>query len=161
MERQSAGIKSDNMEIITITDTELLIQTRFDFFAGMGHPVEECKEEMQASLRRYFESRTDKDFVVLGVKVNDEIVSIGYLTINEIPPNRNAVNGLAGTLLNVLTYPQHRGQGYAAALIEAVKAEARRRNLSFIDLYATEQGTPLYEKTGFIPISYKAMRLKL
>ena len=149
------------MEIIKITNIEWHIQVRFDFFAAIGHPVEAEREEMEVSLRNYFGRRTDDDFVALALRENNEFVSAGYLTINEIPPNRNAVNGLAGTLLNVFTYPPYRGLGYAAALIEAFKDEGRSRNLSFIDLYATEQGIPLYERTGFLPISYLAMRLKL
>jgi len=39
--------------------------------------------------------------------------------------------------------------------------EGRKRRLSFIDLYATEEGTGLYEKLGFENIPYTAMRLRL
>jgi len=149
------------MEIVQITDIDQLIRLRFDFFAAIGHPAEENREEIEASLRSYFERHIGKDCFVLALQESDEIIASGYLTVNEIPANRNALNGLSGTLLNLFTYPSHRGKGYGTALIEAIKAEARNRNLSFIDLYATEQGTPLYEKTGFVPSSYQAMRLKL
>jgi len=149
------------MIIEEIRDIELLIRIRFDFFAAIGHPVGDDKEEMTASLRNYFNRHIDHDFIALALKEKDTIISSGYLIINEIPANRNALSGLTGTLLNLFTYPEYQGCGHAANLIEAFKKEALNRNLSFIDLYATEQGIPLYRKTGFEPISYQAMRLKL
>lgn len=149
------------MEIVQITDIDQLVQMRFDYFANDGHMVKGNHAEVEASLRDYFKRHIGHDFIALGIQEGKTIASVGYMVINEMPANGNAVNGLTGTLLNVLTYPEYRGRGYGLMLIEAIKKEARQRNLSFIDLYATEQGTPLYEKAGFVPISYRAMRLKL
>lgn len=149
------------MEIVQVTDIDQLIRMRFDYFAHDGHMPEGDTDTLKSSLRSYFERHTGKDFVAIAVKEGEEAVSVGYMVIHEMPANGGAPNGLTGTLLNILTYPPYRGRGYGTALIEAIKAEARSRNLSFIDLYATEQGISLYQKTGFTPLGYQAMRLKL
>ena len=149
------------MEIVKITDIEVLIRLRFDYFLQDGHMPEGDNRLLEESLRSYFERRLGHDFVALGVRERDEIVSVGYLVIHEMPANAYAPTGLTGTLLNVLTYPPYRGKGYGKALIQAIHVEARERGLAFIDLFATEMGIPLYEKTGFLPIEYQAMRLKL
>ena len=149
------------MEIIKITDIDLLVRMRFDFFAAIGHPDGNNKNEIESSFREYLQRNAGNTFIAIAVKEKEEIVSAGFLTINEIPANNAAPNGLSGTLLNILTYASYRGRGYGKILIEAIKEEARNRNLSFIDLYATDQGVDLYKKCGFLPISYQAMRLKL
>lgn len=50
----------------------------------------------------------------------------------------------------VLTHPDHRGRGYARALMEHSIAFLRSRGIACIKLDATDMGKPLYEKLGFV-----------
>gem|GEM_PF-430583 len=59
-------------------------------------------------------------------------------------------------LLTVVVAPQHRGQGYAAALLAAVIAQARRDRLAGIALMCEEPLIPFYEKFGFAYIRRSA-----
>jgi len=150
------------MEINYITDIDLLIKSRLDYFANDAHMPKENEEIVITSLRSYFEKHLHKDdFIALSVVENDEIVAVGFMVINEMPANGFAPTGRTGTLLNILTYAPYRGKGYGKALIAAIIEEARKRELAFLDLYATEQGEKLYKKFGFASLAYEAMRLKL
>ena len=65
--------------------------------------------------------------------------------------------------MNVYTLPGHRRRGYASALVERIIADARQMELSYLELKATEDGLPLYQKLGFLEEAsdYTAMRLVL
>ena len=57
-----------------------------------------------------------------------------------------------GQITNIATHPDHRRNGYAAAVLEALLAEARLRRLSFVTLEVRESNVPaisLYQKHGF------------
>lgn len=150
------------MTIEKITNIDLLVQLRLDYFANDSHVTDGNPDLIIESMRRYFMEHIEKDdFVALAIKEGNEIISVGFLVIQQMPANGNAPNGLSGMLLNILTYRQHRRKGYGKALIKALIEEGRKRGLSILDLYATEQGAKLYEKMGFITSPYKPMRLKL
>lgn len=148
------------MEVQRITDVELLVKSRLDFMERLspGHGEEAVIE----NLRTYFrEHLTKDDFVALAVKEGGEIVSTGVMLIRESPPSSTIPHGKSGLLLNILTYPEHQGKGYGKALINAFIEEGRLRDLSVLDLHATEQGFILYEKMGFKTTPYQPMRLIL
>ncbi|ULQ61170.1 GNAT family N-acetyltransferase [Brucepastera parasyntrophica] len=77
------------------------------------------------------------------------------------PPNPNFVNGKTGTLLNVFTYPEYRNQGIAATLMKKLIEEAKKENISEIELSATKDGEKLYKKLGFKESEYTEMNILL
>ena len=66
-----------------------------------------------------------------------------------------------GTLLNVYTYPEYRKNGIATDVIKMIIEEAKKQNVSIINLLATENGENVYKKLGFLETEDKSMRLKL
>ncbi|MCD7962178.1 MAG: hypothetical protein LUF90_01195 [Rikenellaceae bacterium] len=94
------------MNIEKITDIELLIKSRLDYFANDSHMPQENLETLIANLRSYFEKHIPlNDFVCLAVKEADTIASVGFMVINEMPANGFAIEGMTGTLLNILPIP--------------------------------------------------------
>ena len=52
-------------------------------------------------------------------------------------------------MLNVYTNPEHRGRGLARMLMEHILGWARAQGFATVELHASDEGRPLYEKLGF------------
>lgn len=147
----------------TIDDIDDLIQIRLDFIQ-MEHGSLPEKERIiiYNQCRTYFTKHIPlTNFIAVIGKIDNEIASAAFLAIQEKPASPSCMTGIAGTLWNVITYPQHRKKGLATQIIRALICEARNMNISAIDLNATESGKTVYEKLGFKPADYSSMRLML
>lgn len=101
------------------------------------------------------------DFIAMLAEEGDTVMAAAYLIISEKPANPTYPNGITGLILNVLTYPNYRRRGIATRLIEALIEEARKAGASCLELSATGDGKPLYEKLGFKEARCPGMRLSL
>lgn len=141
-------IKEGKMNIRKATpdDVETLIELRLEF-------LHECEidggNEMETNLREYFLSHTGRDLTVFLAETDGNVAATVFLVSCEKPPNRNFPNGKTGLLLNVYTRPEYRRQGLGLSLVNKATEEARRLNLSYVQLSATEKGYPIYKKAGF------------
>lgn len=131
-------------------DIDKLVSVRFDYFAAEGWEISrEQREVIETNLRQYFANYLNTDFFAALVEVDGTIAAVAFLAISAKPANLSFPTGKTGTVLNVLTYPEHRKRGYATRAMQALIDEARRQNLSYIELTASESGKPLYQKLGF------------
>ena len=64
-------------------------------------------------------------------------------------------------LANVITTPDHRGNGHGTRLVHDVIEGARSIDADRVDLSATPDGQPTYETAGFILTSAPRMKLGL
>lgn len=148
----------------TLKDIDDLVQLRINFLMiDYAHLSDEeiCLIRIQS--RDYFEKHIpDNSFIGMIAKTEKgEIASAAFLSIQERPANPSFITGKTGILFNVITYPEYRRKGAAIQVISRLIEEARSREISSIDLFATESGKQLYEKLGFLIPDYTAMRLKL
>jgi GNAT superfamily N-acetyltransferase len=95
------------------------------------------------------------------IETDGTIVATAIGTLELGVPNPHCPQGRTVRLANVITHPTHRGKGYGTALVQDVIAWARSINADRIDLSATPEGQPIYEKTGFTPTSAPRMKLIL
>ena len=138
------------VKMATADDIEDLIKARFAYFEAEKWDVtNEQRVEITSNLRRYFSKQINNDFFAALVKKDDEIVSVAFLAISEIPANLSSPTGKTGVILNVLSYPNHRKKGYATCTMCALIEEAKRQNLSYMTLSSSESGKRLYQKLGF------------
>lgn len=100
----------------------------------------------------------EEKFTAYAMEINGEIVSTAFLIIDEKPPGLNNPNGRYGTIMNVFTYPKHRGNGYATSVMNYLIVDADAIFVSVLDLYSTSAGKGIYEKLGFKEVEYSAMR---
>ena len=144
-------------------DMELFVKLRLDFITEFHKDVDKTeKEKIEKSLRDYFERHIGiNDFIGIICECNGKVVSAAYLIIGEWPANRDFINGKIGTLLNVYTYPEYRKNGIGTNVTRRIIEEAKKQNVSIINLLATEDGKNVYKKTGFMETEDKSMRLKL
>jgi len=144
-------------------DMDLFIKLRLDFINEFHKNIDETeKDKLKTSLKDYFERHINADdFIGLVCEYNGAVISAAYLIIGEWPANRTFINGKIATLLNVYTYPEYRKNGIAANLINKIIEEAKKQNISIINLLATQDGENVYKKLGFVETEDKSMRLKL
>lgn len=125
-----------------------------------GELPEEQNNIINEQLPEYFRKHLNHDLLAYVCEDNETIVSAVFLMITERPANPNFITGLTGTLLNVYTLPQYRRRGIAGELIKMAMQDAKRMNLSYIDLNATQLGYSLYRKLGFAPVESKYVYMK-
>jgi ribosomal protein S18 acetylase RimI-like enzyme len=123
---------------------------------------ENVKLELENNLNSYFDGHIQKnDFIGIIGEYEQNIVSVAYLVISDMPANPNWLNGKSGTLLNVYTYPKYRNKGIATELIKEIIKEAKKLNIKSIDLSATKAGINIYKKLGFNESEYTSMSIKI
>lgn len=146
-----------------ISDIDSLITCRLDYLLEeRGYLANKERAVIESQLGKYFEKHLKEGtFIAVLAEECGDIVSCAYLAISEKPANVSFMTGKTGTLLNVLTYPDYRGRGAATKVITALIDEAKKTGVSMIELAATDDGKPLYEKLGFQAAAYTAMRMML
>lgn len=147
----------------TIGDIDSLIKLRVDFL------LDEKKLQglsdisvIEGMLRDYFVKWIPANgFIAFIAEEGTDICSTAFLSIAERPPRTATSSNLVGTVYNVYTYPQYRRKGIATQIMQALLAEAEALGVASVDLLATEDGKPLYNKLGFVVPEYTAMRIKI
>ena len=131
-------------------DIGALVGLRLSYLLEDHGPMEEgVLSSIQESLPLYFSSHLNKDLFAYCLREGEEIVSVALLLVVEKPMSPAFLNGRTGTVLNVYTRPSSRRRGYARMVMEALLSEAKRMELSVVELKATEAGYPLYGSLGF------------
>ena len=118
---------------------------------------------MENQLRDYFGRKLGTELVAFVAKEENRIVSVAYLHIIEMPANSVLLNGFYGTVLSVYTEEGYRSRGLCTKLMQNLIAYGKEHGLGRIDLSATNDGYPIYEKLGFKEKDnrYRDMRYKI
>jgi GNAT superfamily N-acetyltransferase len=95
------------------------------------------------------------------IEMDGEVVATAIGTLEIGVPNPQCVRGRTVRLANVITLPEHRGQGHATMLVLDIVAWARSIAADRVDLSATPAGQGVYEKLGFVLTSAPRMKLVL
>ena len=144
-------------------DLDIFVKLRFAFLYEFNHEAtEKNKETIKKSLESYFEAAISKnEFIGIVCEYEGNVISSAYMAISEKPANFHFINGKIGTLLNVYTHPEYRKNGITSHILKMIIDEAKKENLSEIELLATEAGEPLYRKLGFTESEMKYMKLEI
>ena len=141
-----------NIRKATKEDIETLIKLRIDYLTE-DKMISPSGTEQQAIeiLREYFVKHIDSgDFIAELAEVEKKIAAVAFLVIYERPINPSYMtSGKTAVIYNVLTYREYRRQGIATKLLERLIEEAKKANVSFIELSASSMGKSVYEKLGF------------
>jgi GNAT superfamily N-acetyltransferase len=115
------------------------------------------QEKAHAWFLRAVEDPSAAHFPV--IEVDRVLVGTAIGTLETGVPNPYCPHGRVVRLANVVTVPEHRGQGHATRLVADVVAWARSIDADRVDLSATPDGQRVYEALGF-ELS-RAPRMKL
>lgn len=145
-------------------EIEELVKLRIAYlqedFGSISERDLQCMEE---TLPQYFKNHLNRDLFVYIAREAEEIVACAFLLVVEKPMSPAFLTGKTGTVLNVYTKPEHRKRGYARQLMNALLKAAKERDLSVVELKATEDGYHLYKSVGFEDVvsKYHAMRFEV
>ena len=132
-------------------DLETLVQVRLDFIREIFEPQLDSEiADLAFRLRAYYVEHLERDFTAVLAEDGTKLAAAAFFTVTDRPPNPRISNGRLGQITNVLTYPEYRHQGLATALIQKILEEAARRGVSRVELAASADGRPVYEKLGFV-----------
>jgi len=151
------------IRISTINDIDLLVQLRIDYLLDQNS-MESLGdiEALKGLLRAYFTSSFAKnEFVAIIAEDENTVYSTAFLSIADRPPRTSNEPSRIGTVYNVYTYPQFRKQGIATNVMKALLDETKNLDICAIDLYASNDGKPLYEKLGFNVPFHTYMKIKI
>lgn len=140
-----------NIRMANHSDIEKLIKLRFDYFDMEKHEMPVDKRSIiESQLRQYYSKHLNHDFFAAFAEDDiGNIISAAFLVIYEKPANISWPTGKTGLILNVITYPEYRRMGYATNVMNFLIDEAKKHDLSYIELSASGMGLPLYKKLGF------------
>lgn len=145
-------------------DIPVLIELRLAYLReNRGALTMQEETALRTVLTEYFTRNIGSMFFACLLEVGGEPVSAAYLAISEKPANPAFITGKIGTILNVYTKAEYRRRGYATRVLEELIKRAKKENLSKVELSATADGKPVYEKIGFQEKNskYTAMQLRL
>lgn len=143
-------------------DIDKLIGVRFDYFTADNYELtDEMIKRINSQLAEYYEKHLNKDFFAALVEDEGRLAATAFLVISDMPANTLCPTGRYGKVLNVLTYEEYRRKGYATAVMKMLIEEAKRQNLSYIELSASEMGKGVYKKLGFQETGSRYQPMKL
>lgn len=129
----------------------------FDEAGSAAH--QPWRDHAQAWFKRTVGDSRSAHFPV--VESGGAVVATAIGTLEVGVPNPFCPRGRMVRLVNVFTLPQHRNKGYASTLVREVIEWARTVDADRVDLIATPQGQPIYERAGFVLTSAPRMKLVL
>ena len=135
-----------------VDDAELIARQRRRMFVDAGQAEDVRMGAMEAAFVPWVRSRLENG-TYLGwlASEQDRVIAGAGMWLMDFPPHFLNAQPLRAYLLNFFVDPEFRGRGLARSLLEAVLAEARRREIEVVTLHASKFGRPLYEETGFLP----------
>ena len=142
-------------------DIEALVEMRLCYLTEDNGSLDaQYLEAIKRELPGYFRAHMGKDLFVYVIRDGQAIVSCAFLLTVEKPMSPAFINGRTGMVLNVYTCPSHRRKGCAKRIMETLLAEAKKMEISVIELKATEDGYPLYRSAGFVDDDPRYHRMK-
>ena len=142
-------------------DIEALVKMRLSYLIEDNGSLDaQDLEAIKRELPGYFQAHLGKDLFVYVIRDGQTIVSCAFLLTVEKPMSPAFINGRTGMVLNVYTCPSYRRKGCAKLIMEALLSEAKKMEISVIELKATEDGYPLYRSVGFVDDGSRYHRMK-
>ena len=145
----------------TIADIPSIVDHREQMFREMGIPA--GFEDMAAAtgvwLSQALPSKTYLGWIAES-KQGETAGGSGLIVI-PWPPGPMTMDPRCGFVFNVYTQPQHRKQGLARRLMDAMHDYCRAEGIERVVLNASTFGKPLYDAMGYVVAEEPMMRLRL
>lgn len=138
------------VENAEIGDIDSLTELRI---AYLKEDYVNLEEEDILKIRRdlpdYFKKNLNENIFCYLIRDEESVIACAFLLVVEKPMSPAFITGKTGTVLNVYTNPAYRHRGCAKKIMNKLLSDAMEKNLSFVELKATEDGYHLYKSVGF------------
>ncbi len=155
--------KKITLKKLTISDIETIVEYRIIFLKeAQGFPSKELELSLRKSLRQYFtKSLENNSFISWIAEYENKSVGFSGMVIREQPGNFEIPKGKTGYILNMFTLKEFRNNGIGSLLFQKIIDEANQLNLDRIELHATQDGEPIYRRSGFSEPYDKVLEFRL
>lgn len=144
----------------TIADIPHLVKHREQMFRDMAIPAE--FEDMAIAFDQWLRHALPAHTYRGWVAETDGVVAAGAgLIVIPWPPGPMSMDPRCGFIFNVYTDPQHRKQGLARKLMDAMHDWCRSEGIERVVLNASAFGKSLYEEMGYVVTNEPMMRMRL
>jgi GNAT superfamily N-acetyltransferase len=82
-------------------------------------------------------------------EVDGQVVGAAWLLVAERVPGNESLDRRYGDVQSVMVHEEHRNQGIGAALMAAILAEARTRELLHLTVHSGRRAVDFYLRNGF------------
>jgi GNAT superfamily N-acetyltransferase len=156
---QGPRAKTDTLpRCATVDDVAELVRLRALMLGAVGADMSADDGWRDRCAQRLHELLTSESFVAFVIDAPDGgLAACGAGWVDRRLP-APGTDGLAGFLGNMSTDPAHRRRGHARAIVSALMEWFRAAGVSRVDLHATEHAQSLYEREGFNPPAWPALR---
>jgi GNAT superfamily N-acetyltransferase len=138
----------------TPTDIPILVKHRRWMFDDMlatqkvGYTAADV-DAMEAPYEAYLHQHIGTLIRAWVIETDGQVIASGAILFNNWAPRPGDNTGQSALLHSVYTDPEHRRQGLARRIMDAMLAECARLGLHTINLHASDAGRPIYENMGF------------
>ncbi|HEX7588083.1 MAG TPA: GNAT family N-acetyltransferase [Anaerolineae bacterium] len=139
------------LRLATADDLPLIVFQRRAMFEDMGNRDLVALDLMNERFASWMKGRIEKG-EFRGWFVTDDrgtvLAGAGLWLQDSLPSPRDPSTQRA-YVMNVYTAPEHRRQGHARRLMDAIMTYVRERGIRTVVLHASDAGRALYESLGF------------
>ncbi len=146
----------------TAADASAVVDLRAVMFSAMGVPGVDHPEWRQGAARWFEREQAQRHTCAVIAERDGHVLAGAMGSLRFEMPSPINPNGVWGLLNNVATVPEARRQGLARACVVGVLDWFQHETeASVLELFATGEGSGLYEELGFAVTAWPAMRMRL
>ncbi|HKM84990.1 MAG TPA: GNAT family N-acetyltransferase [Terriglobales bacterium] len=142
------------------SESAIILHHRRSMFRDMGEgTVEELDRMVEVASPWLARALADGSYRHwLALDASGRVCGGGGVLLSPWPANPQDPCTQRAVILNVYTEPEFRKRGIGRLIMMAIMAWVKEQGLRSVNLHASSEGRPLYEKLGFEPTN--EMRLK-
>ena len=139
----------------TTDDLDILTKTRIEVLRAANDLDDNTNmSRVEKETRAYYENAlANGSHTAYLVFDGDVFIGAGGISYYTVMPTFHNPTGRKAYIMNMYTRPDHRRMGIAAKTLDLLIQDAKKRNITFISLEATDMGRKLYERYGFVSMT--------
>lgn len=130
----------------SIKDIDEIINLRVKLLIEEGISLQ---TDIKQELIQYFNDELNKTIIVMVAEENSKLIATSSVIFQKYPPSFSNKQGMRAYIANVYTLPEYRRKGINTVLLDKLIEKVKDHNISYVWLWATEEGKKLYKKYGF------------